>query len=623
MAGLIVLGLAGPVLAQPSAPRARSSEVDLGAIIEGLVSVLGNVSERTQNGIVNLLENVELFDLEPEIDRLVGRPWDLHDSTTYKLGLLPYNVSFPIYQQVVRQMTRQDSLRSQRIHRVSVDQVNVIALRLDLLSDENLSRNVQISLLTQFDIRELVDLGVFGLSQQAFFPEGDEGWFRLRRRMADGSWALAATAVTAGALLNAGAFSQSGTIKRWGQDLRVGWYGGFRRLGFTLTPQVRGGVTAAMPGFEVAAGVAERISPGALDARRWLEFAAREGWLNRLTEAQGWDVFFEAAARTVLANKTLYEGELTTGRAGFFFKRDHLPFGANVGLRGSAEVESDLVAEVRYAIGLGLQHEASGLSTIIQVSRTRFLATDERLNDTRGGIFLAGTMEPPNHAYVENMRSQAFSVRTSWERLQGLEARRAEWVRRLGVIATTGLGRDEFARATRQLAHTSAEHDQELFQLGVRLADYLESRRLTYAVTRRPRPDDDLHGPLDADMLRRVQDAVYERFDDLARGLAGTVTEVEGLAARQRELRTALRALPENETTRAEREKQQWELGAVERTIQRHAAFARANVESYTRYLEVTARLDKATVTARLEPAPAPIAATTLRRLSAMQMRYP
>ena len=37
----------------------------------------------------DFLETVELWDAEGEIDRLVGNPWELHDSTQYKLRLLP------------------------------------------------------------------------------------------------------------------------------------------------------------------------------------------------------------------------------------------------------------------------------------------------------------------------------------------------------------------------------------------------------------------------------------------------------------------------------------------------------------------------------------------------------
>ena len=67
----------------------------------------------------------------------MGNPRALNDTTAYKLSLLPFHIRFPIYQQLVRQMTRQDDLRSRRIHQVTPDAVNVIALRIGALAEED------------------------------------------------------------------------------------------------------------------------------------------------------------------------------------------------------------------------------------------------------------------------------------------------------------------------------------------------------------------------------------------------------------------------------------------------------------------------------------------------------
>ena len=76
------------------------------------------------------------------------------------------------------------------------------------------------------------------------------GSIRASRRAvlrAAGTMMLAGGAVATGALFNAGAFAQSGRIVRSkDRSLSLGWYGGFRRLGFALRPQLRAGLTGTL-----------------------------------------------------------------------------------------------------------------------------------------------------------------------------------------------------------------------------------------------------------------------------------------------------------------------------------------------------------------------------------------
>ena len=201
---------------------------DLASALANLLTALGNNADR----MFEFLSSVEWMNAESEIDRLVGSPFRLHDSTVYKLGLLPFHIRYPIYKQVVAQMTRQDNLSSRRIHNVTPDSVSIISLRLDALGDDAIKDEVRRSLLTHFNVREMVDLGFFMLGQQDFFPQTEQGWASVKHNLARGGAAIAVGALAAGAAFDLGAFSQSGTIKKSDDgNARLGWYGGIRQLG--------------------------------------------------------------------------------------------------------------------------------------------------------------------------------------------------------------------------------------------------------------------------------------------------------------------------------------------------------------------------------------------------------
>jgi hypothetical protein len=577
-AGAMLFALVG-VLCVPKAPAAESdNEVDLQKAIETLIELTTKFTERTQNGIVTLLENVEMLNLEPEIDRLVGEPWALNDATTYKLSLLPYRIRYPIYQQLIGQMTRQDQLRSRRIHRVTATGVEGVALRLDVLSQDNptddlastrFSSNVQSSLLNHFNVREIADLGFFVLAQQPFFPDNEVEWMRLKHQIASASLGVAATAVAAGALVNAGAFGQSGRIVA-SADARkqLGWYGAFSRLGSDLRPKLRAGFTGRLPGVELSAGLSEQVNPTETERTRALELAVREGWLGEMISEDGWDLYLEGALRRALESESQYEGENTTVRGGLFLKRDVLPTFTNLAFRSLAELESDLETETRFATGIGLQHRITGLSAVIQMSRTRRFIPGDNLIEDRGGIFVAGSTESPTHHFVSSMGQLAGHVRTAWNAFTTLEAHRVVLEKRLEVSVSSELGQEEIATAKFALDRIADERRLALVRLGERLADYLESRRLVYSVTRWDRPADGLHGPVDPAILSASFRAVFNHTESVREEIGQIIVDADRLNQRLARLSPALIAVAKDPTERANMD---WERRAIERTLARHA----------------------------------------------------
>jgi hypothetical protein len=575
-----------PALAQPPrGPGAGSGgdELDLGRVTNAVVEMMFSLVRNTQDTVFHFLETVELLDFETEIDRLVGDPRELNDSTAYKLSLLPFHIQYPIYQQLVDQMTRQDDLRSQRIYGVTPDSVNIITLRLQSLADDDVKDEVRSSLLHHFSVREIVDLGFFILAQQKFFPDTDEGWHVLKKRIARGGAAVAVGALLAGAAFNLGALGSSGTVDTFAHDrVHLGWYASIRRIGLEMRPQLRGGLTLGLPSLELAAGIIEHVRPDEGDYHRALELALREGWLNQIARASGWDAFFEAALSRVLSAPDGYETPLNLGRAGFFAMRDYIPGFKNFSLRGSIELQTDFERQLSTAVGLGFQHATSGLTTVLQASRTPVpYSMGSTGAETRGGIFFAGTMEPPTESFVATMRSSARLFMDEWEVVAGLDGSRAIWEQKLRLLGTRQLSAADARAALAGMGRAALAREERMGRVAALLADYLERRRLAYSISRWERCPDDLHGPLDPAVLAAAREQVFTRLADLSVDLAKAPARFERLHRRYERVLVAMHELEEVSGPSLALEGYRQELTALERAWRRESEQASLRIDAY------------------------------------------
>ena len=585
-------------------------EDDLERLAEAVADLLSKALEDTHENVFEFLETVELFDAESEIDRFVGSPWELNDSTAYKLSLLPYHIRYPVYRQLVRQMTRQDELRSRRIHTVTPDSVKVISLGFESFDESVIDYDVKVadevreSLRSHFTAREMIDLGFFLLAQQRAFPETEEGWQSLKRTLADGGPALAIGALVAGAAFDLGALSRARPFfKR--DYLQAGWYAGFRRMGFSFHPELRGGLTLLVPGLELAGGLAQKVNALETDRLSSVELAMREGLVGRLTRASGWDLFFETALRETLEVGPLYEGEVRTGRAGFFFKRYEIPRLLHMTVRGSAEVESDFIGSLRFGTSLGFEHARSGLSTVFQASRAPLLVGETEYLDTRGGVFLTWTVEPITQTYVESLRGRARLVMDEWEELQGLERRRQGWEKRLRFFGTSRLSLDEARAALAGIERTMAARERHMVRMAEQLAEYLESRRLTYSILRWARATPDLYGPLDPAVLAEARQQVFARLNDISGQLEETPARLERLR------RQLAGGKPGGRTD-------------LEQLWLHEAEQAHARVETYWNYREAARRIVAASGRAQVPAGdPDPVRPGVIRRVLTLRTRAP
>ena len=110
LAAVVAVSAARPAHAQSA--RAAANEIDVSRIFAAFPDAASRVLDQGYAEFFRLIETLELFHFESEIDRFVGRPRDLNDTTAYKLSLLPFYISYPIYKPLVAQMTRVDSVRA-------------------------------------------------------------------------------------------------------------------------------------------------------------------------------------------------------------------------------------------------------------------------------------------------------------------------------------------------------------------------------------------------------------------------------------------------------------------------------------------------------------------------------
>jgi len=540
----LAASVARPAAAQTAQPAA--AEINLARIFSGIPAVFERVAARGYTELFRLLETLEVFRFEAEIDRFVGKPRDLNDTTSYKLSLLPFYIAYPIYPPLVAQMTRLDTVRANRIYTVTPSSVNLVDLRLTpvLFLDQfyglGRSDDVALSLVTNLSAREISDLAVFLLSQYPFFPQNDDEWARTKRSVARAAVPIALGALVTGAAYDAGSLAYSGPIVKHGKDFELRYYGQFRGLGIHWHPYLRGGLTGRAFGFEAAAGIADQVNPTTTQPDQAVELALREGWLNQLVQPLGLDAFFEAAVKRSIGEPRGFVGDLTTARTGFFFKRDQAPLLPALAMRGSIEAESNLDRRLHLVGALGFEKPNSGITTVLQASLIPAPAGSGLPDNAQLNLFFVGSMEPLSQTFTDDMASLAHQVREQFAGLEALEKRRADWEQALLARGTAGRTPLEQRIMLAEMEQILVEREDRTARLAADLADYLESRRRAYAILNRRLSPDDLHGPLDAATLLAASNQVLARLQtvsvDLARALGPLTALRERIAILRREV---------------------------------------------------------------------------------------
>ncbi len=584
---LLVVLAGGTARAQLGPNRLQN---DFGDLLRYLTEVVTQVGNDSRGQVLSFLDRVELFNVESEIDRLVGDPWQLSDSTSYKLSLAPMHLAFPVFDQQVQQMTRLDDIRSRRIQDLTVDSLGLITVNLDILNNGPTGGQVASSILHYLNAREFLDLGVFLLAQQPFFPQTDEEWAAFEHSLATHEGALALTVAGLGALFEAGAMSDSGVLRRWKDNAwRLGWYGSISHLGYHLQPSLRGGLTATLPWLEMSAGILDQVRASTGAASNVFELAARESWLNQRTASSGWNSFLEAAVRRVLTVESGYQGEKFTARGGAFVKRERPLRLRYIVLRGSTEVESDLSGSLRFAVGVGVDYTKTGLTTVLQSSRTNIMHDTGLAPETRTGLFMAGTVESPEQYYVEAMQWSARRLREEWTELGASQAQVGLAEAEMRVLAAGSASIHQLAPVYEAIRTANAESEAHRAMLATRIGDYLEARRTAYSLKQWARSADGLYGPVDAEVLQSAGLAVSQRLAELVAFLEDEQGPLQALRDKYLDASERLYRVPAGDETR--RLQIASELAEIDTACRGKSDAVNQGLQLYRHYLAAVRRI--------------------------------
>jgi hypothetical protein len=270
------------------------------------------------------------------------------------------------------------------------------------------------------------------------------------------------------------------------------------------------------------------------------------------------------------------------------------------------EGESDFDQSVRFAASVGLDHTRSGISVVAQSSRNLVIQDGLRTHDIRTALFLAGTLEPPTHYYINAMIARARLVREQWEAWRAKEQERQAAEAKVRIVP----GAHAKSATLQNLGKLSAEVEDAQLHLMDLLADYLEARRRAYALEHWTRGPGDEHGPLDEAVLLQIRDLLVRRLNELLNFLQQVPANLQTSADRIARLREDLDRL-----SPTERDRKQAELATAEREWRQDSDEAARALQLYTSYRASARRITEAAPKLSDLPARDPMSAALQRKL--------
>ncbi len=242
---------------------------------------------------------LQLLKDEMDIDAAVGdNPWTLRTDTQGAIKFLPIKMQLGLAQFLTSRIGNilvQD--RNMRVDDKAglAPQLNARNdLSADFVLSEEMSRDlVQSTVLDQLrralSEEQMVDLAIFILSKQPFFPKENDwaGWENVKKKIIYYDVYLILAVITMALMFDKGQIKVSGYLfKINGDQFRVGWYGGFKNLGAHLrSPEFKAGLKLKGELINVEAGVKKRLSP---EEQTAIELNIGSQIFSELIKPMGW-----------------------------------------------------------------------------------------------------------------------------------------------------------------------------------------------------------------------------------------------------------------------------------------------------------------------------------------------
>jgi hypothetical protein len=358
---------------------------------------------------------------EDDIDRIVADPWTLNDSTRAKLEALPPRLRFQLYSTLAGHMGSLRYVPATGLPGSLYGGIRPLRLDFDDATKNDTLNDIGRSLETYFRPEELVDLAIWGLSMQPFFPKTEGGWSALKTRLVHYDLTLGLLGLAAFGAANEGRLDLGGWLYKTPQDnFRLGWYASGFKLGFEWRPFLTAGLQAATPGFDVALGWVEHPNARRPEEIRAVELVVREHLLSRLSRSTRWEVaavgrFHYSVDHTDNAQKG-FRADVQ-----FYARRPALFEHSDVDFLAEGRLGSDFKQCHSADVSVGLEDQARAMAGALRLMTA---VTDLAPFDFRVGVVLGGaTGEASETDYYRDVEDAGRRLRGAIRYARSVEAR--------------------------------------------------------------------------------------------------------------------------------------------------------------------------------------------------------
>ncbi len=346
--------------------------------------------------------NGPLYHPSREIDRIVGSPWTLNPTTAEKFARLPANL----------QMQFNSALS--RNPRTLIQQPNEALQISDALSTFNDFAGRASSF---FSPEEWIDLAVFYLSRQSFFPPSSDqtGWQKIKKLISDNIVYIGAGILAGAALSNQMSLGVSESPLKWSgpkgrEQNKAGWYASFRDFGIKLQPTLRTGVSLNSPELDLSLGGVYKINPSPGTEHFDIEFFAREHAVASVTKPHGWDVGVSSSGKLKVDTPQPGRGRFNVGLDAYAVRID-----SNASspwrLMTSTSFATDFVSQTQTRLNVGVQDLENDINVGLSFQDLTDTLQPITGNQLQVGMFLNGTFESRSGSAATQMRIGAQNVR--------------------------------------------------------------------------------------------------------------------------------------------------------------------------------------------------------------------
>ncbi len=454
-------------------------------------SLPGDVSQKDTgqfgklaNKFVIMVGELPIFHSSEQIDRVVGDPWTLSPTTAAKLGLLPPQIRLRLYSAIAERVSTMQLDHAPATATNQAQDIDPVVLTVSSKDAEQIVTSFVRSLPGYFTVDELVDLGVYLVATKTpFFPKGQAGWDKIKTGIANNAILIAIAALAGELATNQGNIGLSGWFLKLENDsLRLGWYGAASSFGIGLKPSFKLGAALTTNGFELLAGLNEKVNPTAKEEKRSFEIQLREHWLAALGKKRGWDVSASARIKYVLEYGNPAEKQDVVSSLDFFARKNKIFDDPLLAFLINAALSSDFYQKASASVSLGFEDEALDLIVALKGSYSfdDSPSSGNRQADYALGFYASGKLGRKTFTARNEMDSSCQRVLETLVVFHSAQPTQSRLLEKLKPIGTLPDRQEQDSALVLELKETEGHIFEIQKQLASDLKDYQKARSAYY-----------------------------------------------------------------------------------------------------------------------------------------------